>query len=76
MAPNGQDAQWFNPPKRWKLDGASVLCTADPKIDFWRKTVYGYITDNGHLYYRRVRGDFTTQVRSPVSITISTTKPG
>ena len=60
---NGQDAQWFNPPKRWKLDGASVFCTADPKPDFWRKTFYGYITDNGHLYYRRVSGDFTTQVK-------------
>jgi uncharacterized protein len=34
-----------------------------PKTDFWHKTFYGYITDNGHLYYRWVRGDFTTQVR-------------
>lgn len=54
---------WMNPPKHWKLEGTSLLCAADSKTDFWRKTFYGYITDNGHFYYRRVRGDFTTQVK-------------
>lgn len=57
------NAAWFNPPKRWRLDGSSLIYIADPKTDFWRKTFYGYITDNGHLYYRRVSGDFTTQVK-------------
>jgi hypothetical protein len=60
---NSQAPQWLNPSRRWKKDGSLLLCTADPKTDFWRKTFYGYITDNGHLYYRRVRGDFTTQVK-------------
>jgi hypothetical protein len=32
--PNGLDsgppaARWFNPPKRWKLEGAWLTCTAD-----------------------------------------------
>lgn len=58
-----QEALWFHPPHRWKQEGPSLLCTADPKTDFWRKTFYGYITDNGHLYYRRVRGNFTTIVK-------------
>jgi regulation of enolase protein 1 (concanavalin A-like superfamily) len=60
---SSQAPQWLNPPRHWKKDGSSLLCTADPKTDFWRKTFYGYITDNGHLYYRRVRGDLTTQVK-------------
>ena len=62
-ASDTQAPQWFNPPHHWKQEGSSLLCTADPKTDFWRKTFYGYITDNGHLYYRRWRGDFTTQVK-------------
>lgn len=45
------------------MDGLSLFCIADPKTDFWRKTFYGYSTDNGHFYYRRMRGDFTTQVK-------------
>jgi uncharacterized protein len=54
---------WMNPPKRWRRDGNIVYCTADPKTDFWRKTFYGYITDNGHLLYRTMSGDFTTTVK-------------
>ena len=60
--PSGKP-EWLNAPHRWKLEGSSLLCTADPKTDFWRKTFYGYITDNGHFYYRMVRGDFTTQLK-------------
>ena len=55
---------WMNPPKKWRLDGSSLSCKADPKTDFWRKTFYGYITDNGHFYYRRISGDFTTTVKA------------
>ena len=62
-AGSSQAALWFNPPKHWKLEGSSLLCTADLKTDFWRETFYGYVTYSGHLYYRRVSGDFTTQVK-------------
>jgi regulation of enolase protein 1 (concanavalin A-like superfamily) len=57
------DEAWLNPPKHWRTEGSSLVCTADPKTDFWRKTFYGYVTDTGHLRYRRVQGDFTTQVK-------------
>ncbi len=30
--------------------------------DFWRKTHYGFIHDNGHLYAEPITGDFTMQV--------------
>lgn len=55
--------EWMNAPQHWKLKGTTLTCTADPKTDFWRKTFYGYITDNGHFYHRRVTGDFTTTVK-------------
>lgn len=54
---------WLNPPRVWRRDGASLIVTADPKTDFWRKTFYGYITDNGHLYYRRQEGEFITRLK-------------
>jgi hypothetical protein len=54
---------WMNPPRHWRREGASLICTADAKTDFWRKTFYGYVTDNGHFYYRQVKGDFTTLVK-------------
>jgi regulation of enolase protein 1 (concanavalin A-like superfamily) len=54
---------WFNEPKHWRRDGNALICTAGPKTDFWRKTFYGYTTDNGHVYYRQVRGDFTCEVK-------------
>src|SRR5215472_7472971 len=63
-SPSGATAEaWLNPPKRWKLEESSLICSADPKTDFWRKTFYGYITDNGHFYYRRASGDFITTVK-------------
>lgn len=54
---------WLNEPKQWRREGSTIICTANPKTDFWRKTFYGYITDNGHLLYRRVKGDFSTTVK-------------
>src|SRR5690242_8718786 len=45
----GDAPKWLNEPKQWKRDGESLLVTADAKTDFWRKTFFPYITDNGHF---------------------------
>lgn len=57
------EGTWLNPPHHWRLEGSALVVTADPKTDFWRKTFYGYITDNGHLYYRRASGECTTTLK-------------
>jgi uncharacterized protein len=54
---------WLNEPKNWHREGDSLVCSADPKTDFWRKTESGTISDNGHFFRRRVRGDFTCSAR-------------
>jgi uncharacterized protein len=54
---------WQNEPAVWKLDGDTLQVTTDPKTDFWRKTHYGFIRDNGHFYYRAVTGDFSAEVK-------------
>lgn len=53
---------WLNPPPSWaERDGALTVTTA-PKTDFWRKTHYGFVRDNGHVYARAWTGDFVAEV--------------
>lgn len=54
---------WYNEPPFWDVQGNTVHVTTAPKTDFWRKTHYGFIRDNGHFYYDRVSGDFTAEVK-------------
>ena len=55
--------QWLNEPAQWSHSDRQVLLTTNPKTDFWRKTHYGFIRDNGHFYYQTVTGDFTAEVK-------------
>jgi len=55
--------KWMNEPASWKRSGDRLLVRSRAKTDFWRKTFYGYITDNGHLFYLPVSGDFVFQAR-------------
>lgn len=55
--------QWYNEPRSWSQDGDQVIITSDPKTDFWRKTHYGFVRDNGHFFYQLASGDFVAQVR-------------
>ncbi|GAB4198075.1 MAG: DUF1349 domain-containing protein [Roseiflexaceae bacterium] len=54
--------QWHNEPARWSAQDTTLAVTADPRTDFWRKTHYGFIRDNGHLFYQEVEGDFVCEV--------------
>jgi regulation of enolase protein 1 (concanavalin A-like superfamily) len=55
--------QWHNEPPAWTVQDGTIQVTAGPKTDFWRKTHYGFIRDNGHFYYRQVEGDFIAEVK-------------
>ena len=54
---------WMNEPASYKRLGGKIVVHSRPKTDFWRKTFYGYITDNGHLFSLETTGDFTFQAR-------------
>ncbi len=54
---------WFNEPLSSKRTGDKLIVHSRPKTDFWRKTYYGYITDNGHFFHLRAEGDFVLQAR-------------
>lgn len=55
--------QWYNEPPQWNAQGDRLTVSVGAKTDFWRKTHYGFIRDNGHFYYERVQGDFTLDVK-------------
>ena len=54
---------WLNEPPLWSAQGAGLTFTTAPKSDFWRKTHYGFIRDNGHVYATAVTGDFVATAR-------------
>ena len=54
---------WYNEPAVWAANGDTFTVTADPGTDFWRKTHYGFIRDNGHFYFQEVAGDFRCEVK-------------
>jgi Uncharacterized conserved protein len=55
--------EWFNPPASVSFDAGAVMVKSRPKTDFWRKTFYGYVTDNGHFMRIPVFGEFAFQAR-------------
>ncbi len=54
---------WFSEPTHWSFEGTALSVTTDPKTDFWRKTHYGFIRDNGHFMYDAVTADFVAKVK-------------
>ncbi len=54
--------EWYNEPPRWNQTGDQLVVTTGPKTDFWRKTHYGFIRDNGHLCFEKVTGNFVAEV--------------
>ncbi len=55
--------QWYNEPPQWQTLANGLHLTTGAQTDFWRKTHYGFIRDNGHFYYQTVQGDFTVNVK-------------
>jgi hypothetical protein len=54
---------WLNPPASEHYSAGVLTVRAMGKTDFWRKTYYGYVTDNGHLMHLPLLGEFTLQAR-------------
>lgn len=55
--------RWLNEPASFKRDGSRLVVRSSPKTDFWRKTFYGYVTDNGHFFSIAAGAEFTFQAR-------------
>lgn len=55
--------QWYNEPPHWSDRSGKIEIVTAAKTDFWRKTHYGFIRDNGHFYYQSIKGDFAADVK-------------
>jgi regulation of enolase protein 1 (concanavalin A-like superfamily) len=55
-------ATWFNAPAVWAETERGLSLTTTPGSDFWRKTHYGFVRDNGHFLGTDVAGDFAAEV--------------
>ncbi|RYG44508.1 DUF1349 domain-containing protein [bacterium] len=54
--------RWLNEPPLWSdKDGVLTLQTGE-KTDFWRRTHYGFVRDDGHVYGQDVEGDFAASI--------------
>jgi regulation of enolase protein 1 (concanavalin A-like superfamily) len=54
--------QWINEPAQWRIEDGTLFVTTDASTDFWRKTHYGFIRDNGHVFAASANGDFSAEV--------------
>jgi regulation of enolase protein 1 (concanavalin A-like superfamily) len=54
---------WLNPPASEFYDSGALTARCKGKTDFWRKTFYGYVNDNGHFLHMPAEGEFTFQAR-------------
>lgn len=50
------------PPLNFTESPTELTAEAVKGSDFWRKTHYGFIHNNGHVYAEPITGDFTMQV--------------
>lgn len=70
-APRNPDGTiWKNPLQFWtaraskvKEEGTMITMKVPQKTDFWRKTRYAFIKDNGPYYWHKVKGDFEVIVK-------------
>ncbi|MFO1210040.1 MAG: DUF1349 domain-containing protein [Amaricoccus sp.] len=54
--------QWLNEPPEWAdADGTLTVATGD-RTDFWRRTHYGFVRDDGHFRHVAADGDFSATV--------------
>lgn len=42
------EARWLNRPPGAERDGTDLVVTTAPRGDFWRRTSYGFVNDDGH----------------------------
>lgn len=55
--------QWFNRPQQFEWHEGSLVMQVTPQSDYWRKTHYGFIVDDGPFCYEMRGGEFEVSVK-------------
>jgi uncharacterized protein len=56
------DMAWLNEPPGWREAAGTLHVTTGERTDFWRRTHYGFIRDDGHARLSPAAGDFAAEV--------------
>lgn len=62
VVPGLDDGHWLNPPPTWSIDHGRLTATTGAKTDFWQKTFYGFMRDDGHFLGIDAPAAFTASV--------------
>ena len=54
---------WHCEPENWGIEDNKLLLSSDSKTDFWQKTHYGFLADNGHFLHTDIEGDFVMETQ-------------
>lgn len=54
---------WLNEPPEWHEEDGVLEVVTGARTDFWRRTHYGFVRDDGHARLTAVTGDFSATVR-------------
>lgn len=54
---------WLNEPPEWREEDGVLEIVTGARTDFWRRTHYGFVRDDGHARLTAVAGDFSATVR-------------
>ena len=63
FAQNLDIMEWYNEPNSWSIENEKLLMDVTPQSDFWRKTHYGFVVDDGPFYYSNRGGEFEVSVK-------------
>ncbi|MFT3974841.1 MAG: DUF1349 domain-containing protein [Amaricoccus sp.] len=53
---------WLNEPPAWREEAGVLHVVTGDRTDFWRRTHYGFIRDDGHARLSAVEGNFAAEV--------------
>lgn len=57
------DFEWLNEPQEVYFFEGGVKITALPKTEFWHSCRQNFHKDNGHLFFRRISGNFSLTIK-------------
>jgi uncharacterized protein len=53
---------WLNEPPEWREEDGDLTIVTGDRTDFWRRTHYGFVRDDGHARLAPAVGDFSATV--------------
>lgn len=59
---------WFNEPKTWSISSKKLIVEPDSETDFWSRSYYEFIHDNGHFLYMNLSNSENYTIYTKVNV--------